>query len=190
MNTTVDLTFPHTWTAEILSQRPLILPTRQFIYPQHAEEVERGALEIMVHPAGARPFLATFALGFADPVTPTGLWSCPDPGWLCAVAGGYGYLVNTSAPEQFEQVEYRPVLKVLPLPEHGLLIFAGHHSLFAWGEQGKAWQTARLSWEGVEITHIEGDRLEGTGWDMLTDRNVPFTIDLRTGLSLAQLSQF
>ncbi len=178
---TIDLTFPHTWTAEILPQRPLILPKRQFVYPRHAEEVERGALELRVNPADAEPFLATCALGFADPAAPTGLWSCPNPQWLCAVSGGYAYLVNTASPEQFTQVEYRPVLEVRALAEHKLLLFTGHHSLLAWGAQGQAWQTARLSWEGVQITRIEGDELHGIGWDLLTDSDLPFTVDLRTG---------
>ena len=182
MNTPrLDLTFPHTWTAEILPQRPLILPRRQFVYPRHAEEVERGALEVLVHPADADPFLATCALGFADPAAPTGVWSCPNPAWMCAVSGGYAYLVNTAEPEQFEQVEYRPVLEVRPLRERGLLLFVGHYSLLAWGADGNAWQTARLSWEGVEITRIDGDLLHGMGWDLRTDREVPFTVNLRSG---------
>ena len=184
----LDLTFPHTWTAEILPRRPLILPARQFVYPRQAEEVERGALEVLVHPAEAEPFLATFALGFADPAAPTGLWSCPDPDWLCAVAGGYAYLVNTAHPGQFDQVEYRPVLQVRAILEPQLLLFAGHHSLLAWNAQGKAWQTARLSWEGIEITRIDGNRLEGAGWDMITDRDAPFTIDLRTGALIEKTS--
>jgi hypothetical protein len=187
MTPVVDLAFPHAWTAEILPQRPLILPRRQFVYPRHAEEIERGALEVVVHPASEETFLATFALGFADPAAPTGLWSCPDPARLCAVAGGYAYLVNTAHPEQFEQVEYRPVLQVRALPAHGLLLFTGHHSLLAWGTHGKAWQTARLSWEGVEITRIEGHELHGLGWDMHTDRDVPFTVDLRTGAHTAEI---
>jgi hypothetical protein len=180
----IDLSFPHTWSAEILSRRPLILPKRQFVYPKQVEDVERGALEVMIRPAGAEPFLATFALGFANSAAPTGLWTCPDPDSLCAVAGGYAYVLNTAQPEHFERVEYRPVLLVRALPSHGLLIFAGHHSLSAWGTQGKSWQTERLSSEGIEITHIEGDRLEGTGWDLITDRDVPFTIDLRTGVRI------
>jgi hypothetical protein len=151
------------------------------VYPGEAEEVERGALEIKVHPANAEPFLATCALGFADPAAPTGLWSSPDPDQLCAVSGGYAYLVNTAVPEQFEQVEYRPVLEVRALPSQQLLLFVGHHSMLAWGANGKAWQTARLSSEGVEITRIEGDQLHGIGWDMRTDRDVPYIIDLRTG---------
>lgn len=178
---TADLTFPHDWTAEILSARPLILPRRQFIYPRHAEEVERGALEVMVRPAAAEQFLGTFALGFADPAAPTGLWSCPHPVWLCALSGGYAYLVNTADPEQFTQIEYRPVLAVRALREQNLLLFTGHYALTAWGANGKAWETARLSSEGVQITNIEGNELHGIGWDMRTDQDVSFTVDLTTG---------
>jgi hypothetical protein len=177
----IDFSFPHAWTAEILSTRPLILPQRQFVYPRYAEEVERGALELMVHPAGAESFLGTFALGFSDPAAPTGLWSCPDTKALCAVSGGYAYVVNTERPEEFEQVEFRPVLEIRALPERGLLLFAGHHALLAWGVGGKAWQTARLSWEGVQISSIEGRWLHGVSWDMPADRDVHFKVDLETG---------
>jgi hypothetical protein len=179
--TTVDFTFAHDWSAEILSERPLKLPRRWFFFPRYAEEVERGALEVMVQPASGEPFLGTFALGFSDPLAPTGLWSCPDPRWLCAVAGGYAYLVNTTQPEEFTQVEYRPVLEVRALREQQLLLFAGHYALAAWSAQGKKWETARLSSEGVQITGIEGQTLHGLGWDMMADRDVPFTVDLDTG---------
>lgn len=177
----INLSFPHHWTAEILPQRPLILPKRAFVYPRQTEEVERGAMELLVRPVGAEPFLATCALGFADPAAPSGVWSCPQLDWLCAVSGGYAYVIDTTAPERFEQVEYRPVLEVRALPEQQLLLFVGHHSLLAWGADGKAWQTARLSSEGVTISRIESDTLHGVGWDLRTDADVPFAIDLRTG---------
>ena len=177
----VDLSFAHDWTAKILRTRPLILPRRQFVYPRHAEEVERGALEALVQPSGEEPFLGTFALGFSDLAAPTGVWSCPDPQWMCAMSGGYAYLVNTRRPEEFAQVEYRPVLEVRALLEQKLLLFAGHHALTAWGASGKAWQTARLSWEGVQITSIEGQWLYGVGWDMRTDEEIPFKVNLGSG---------
>lgn len=176
-----DLSFSHRWTVEILPRRPLILPKRQFVYPRQAEEVERGAMELLVRPSDGDPFLATCALGFADPAAPSGVWSCPHPDWLCAVSGGYAYLIDTTTPERFEQVEYRPVLETRPLPEHGLLLFVGHHSMLAWSVKGKAWQTARLSSEGVTITEVDGDVLRGVGWDLRSDLDVPFVIDLKTG---------
>ncbi len=178
----IDSTFAHTWQAEVLASRPLILPTRQFVYPVQVEEVERGALEVMIRPpSGAPAFLATCALGFANPAAPTGVWACPDPEWICVVAGGYAYLIHTADPARWQQLEYRPVTEVKPIVEHELLVFAGFHSLLAWGRTGKMWQTGRLTWDGVRITEVRGDTLYGLGWEMKSDRELEFEVDLRTG---------
>ncbi|HEX3940549.1 MAG TPA: hypothetical protein VHX11_03610 [Acidobacteriaceae bacterium] len=183
----IDSTFAHAWQAEILSTRPMILPARQFVYPANVEEVERGALEVLVRPPAQKsspaepPFLATCALGFADPLAPTGVWACPDPAWMCAVAGGYAYMIDTRDPGCWEQLEYRPVTSVRALPEHELLLFSGFNALCSWGPEGKRWQTQRLSWEGIRVTSIRGDTLIGYGWEMLTDRELEFEVDLKTG---------
>jgi hypothetical protein len=178
----IDLSFPHRWQAETLAARPLILPPRRFVYPREAEEVERGALEVLVQPEGAEPFLATCALGFRDPAAPTGLWSAPKPEEICAVAGGYAYLIDTAAPEQFTMISYRPVLQVLPAVEADLLLFVSHYSILAWGREGQAWESEKLSDEGVTITGVEGGILRGKGWEMQTDKEAPFALHLRTGL--------
>ena len=177
----VDESFAHSWQVEVLERRPLIVPSRQFVYPREAEEVERGAMELLVHPEKGLPFLATCALGFADALVPSGVWACPHPDVLCAVAGGYAYWIDTADPTQFEQISFRPALLVRPVVEHKLLLFGGHHSLEAWGSEGRVWQSPRLSWEGFEIMEVSGDLLHGTGWDMMTDSDVTFTVDLRTG---------
>lgn len=182
----VELAFRHSWQAEILRERPLILPRRQFTYPREAEEIERGALEVMVRPGGNEPFLATFALGFADPAAPSGLWTCPGKDELCAVAGGYGYIVDTHRPERFTHLAFRPVLQIRTLQQHQLLLFAGHYALAAWGLSGQAWESPRLSSEGLRIVEIHGNELHGFGWDLLSDREVPFAIDLRTGERLEE----
>jgi hypothetical protein len=165
----------------VLASRPLILPTRQFVYPVQVEEVEKGALEIMVRPAASAPFLATCALGFASAQAPTGVWACPDAAWMCAVAGGYAYLIDTRNPERWEQVKYRPVTAVNTLGEQQLLLFSSFHSLLAWGRDGKTWETGRLSWEGIRVTSIQKETLLGFGWDMKTDQELPFEVDLKTG---------
>ena len=182
----VDLGFAHHWQAEMLATRPLILPPRHFVYPADAEEVERGALEVLVRPeAGTHPFLATCALGFRDPAVPTGLWSCPRPEEMCAVSGGYAYIIDTIAPECSTMILYRPVLAVHAVIETGLLLFVGHRNILAWGAKGEAWQTEKLSDEGVTITGIEGNVLSGLGWNLITDKEIEFSVDIRTGLLLA-----
>jgi hypothetical protein len=230
----VDLSFPHRWQAEILPARPLILPPRHFVYPRQAEEVERGALEVLVRPnaipatrpihaaqttekldpaspsrqgttlvvpkeqkselgalapeecfSDAPPFLATCALGFRDPAVPTGLWSTPNPEEICAVAGGYAYLIDAANPDRFTMLPYRPVLEVRPLPAEGLLLFVGHHGILAWGRDGLAWQSGKLSDEGVTISSVESGVLRGLGWDLRTDKETPFALELRTGLRVS-----
>lgn len=177
----IDSSFPHDWQATLLEGVPLIAPARRFVYPREVEEVERGALQIIVRPSEGGDFLATFALGFADPSLPTGLWSHPNPKWLCAVAGGYAYLVNTTDPQAWQMVEYRPVLQVIPHLSQRLLLFTGHQSIVAYGPNGKAWETLRLSWEGIKILEIGEDLLTGMGWDLMTDQEYKLRVDLRTG---------
>jgi hypothetical protein len=193
----IDLSFPHSWQAEVLTARPLILPPRHFVYPHDAEEVERGALEVVVRPKSGKesapkdpkveqPFLATCALGFRDPAVPTGVWSCPNPEEICAVSGGYAYLIDTTAPERFTMVPYRPVLAVRAAVDAGLLLFTGHRNVFAWGAEGEAWQSDKLSDEGVTITSVEDGVLRGIGWELMTDKETSFVVDLRTGRLLGR----
>ncbi|MGA7342171.1 MAG: hypothetical protein WBE72_04700 [Terracidiphilus sp.] len=196
----VDLRFPHAWQAEVLPARPLILPARHFVYPRDAEEVERGALEVLIRPGAPglasetwevtiarpamqfeQPFLATCALGFRDPAVPTGLWSTPKPEEICAVSGGYAYLIDTSSPERFTMIAYRPVLELRPVVEDALLLFVGNRSILAWGREGQAWESQKLSDEGVTITGIEKGVLRGTGWVMRADKETVFALRLATG---------
>ena len=178
--------FGHNWTADILRTPPLIGPARQFLYPQQIageeDALARGALQLTIRPAGGGVFLATCALGFKDPSMPTGVFACPDPQELCAVAGGYAYVIDTAQPERSTHISLKPVVEVRPVIAQELLLFVGFHTIAAWGRNGFAWESARLSWEGVRVTGIlSGDTLHGMGWNLLTDREVPFTIDLLTG---------
>jgi hypothetical protein len=177
--------FPHGWSVEVLKKPPLIAPARQFIYPQQIageeDALARGALQLMVKPVSSGMFLATCALGFTDPAMPTGVFACPNPQEMCAVAGGYAYVIDTGQPEHCIPITLKPVVEVRPLVAQDLLLFVGFHSMVAWGRNGVVWESVRLSWEGIRITSIEDDVLHGTGWNLLTDQEVNFSLDLRNG---------
>jgi hypothetical protein len=180
------LEFSQNWSAEILKSPPLIAPTRQFLYPQRIAGEEdalgRGALQLMVRPANGGTFLATCALGFTNPTMPTGVFACPKANEMCAVAGGYAYVIDTERPEHCTHITLKPVVEVRELVPQGLLLFVGFHSITAWGRDGLAWESGRLSWEGVRIASIGGDTLQGFGWNLMTDQEVAFSLDLLTGL--------
>jgi hypothetical protein len=177
--------FPHTWAARILSVPPLIAPVRSFVYPQaiagEEDALARGALLIDIQPEGSGNFLATCALGFAEIGALNGVWSCPRPQELCAVAGGYAYIIDTKSPATSSHINLRPVVEVHAAPSTRVLLFVGFHAIAAWGEQGLAWQTLRLSWEGLTISGISADTVHGQAWDMPRDQEVAFEVNLQTG---------
>jgi len=177
--------FARDWRAEVLERPPLIAPARQFVYPRQVageeDTLARGALLVRVRPAHGGEFLATCTRGFADQRMPTGVFGCPNQREMCAVAGGYAYIIDTTAPETCVQIPLRPVVEVRILVEFGLLVFVGFQRLIAWGIDGLAWESARLSWEGVRVAGVGGGELRGFGWDLQTDKEVEFAVDLRTG---------
>jgi hypothetical protein len=177
--------FSKTWSVDRLKTAPLIAPARQFTYPQQIageeDALARGALQLLVRPTTGGTFLATCALGFTNPTMPTGIFACPNPDELCAVAGGYAYIIDTLHPEHCTHITLKPVTEIHPLQANNLILFIGFHSIVAWGAQGQAWESARLSWEGVRITEVKENILHGTGWNLLTDKEIPFTLDLLTG---------
>lgn len=180
----IDL-FPRTWSAEVLRQPPLIAPARHFVYPQNVpgeeDALSRGALNLQVQPHTGGTFLAACALGFYDQSLPSGVWSCPSPDDMLVLAGGYGYLIHTLSPADCDFLPLRPVASILAAPSAHLLLLAGFHTVLALGPDGVRWQTARLSWEGVTLREVRDGHLHGDGWDMFSDREIPFTVDLRTG---------
>lgn len=180
----LDFTFPRSYEIKLLEAAPPIHPVEKlYHYPAELEEGDRSGAYVRVIPREGTPGAWTgfFALGFDSDQVVNAICSCPDPGSLCVVAGGYAYVVKAADPAQWFRIEQRPVMDLRALPELRLLLFAGFTSISSLGAAGLRWTTERLSWEGVTITEITGDKLRGRGWDAVTDKEVPFEVDLLTG---------
>ena len=177
--------FLYNWVAITLTKPPLIAPARHYTYPLvvPGEEaaINRGALLLDVKPMFGGNFMATCALGFRDAHLPTGVFACPRPDDLLAVAGGYAYLIDTLNPERSLHLPVRPVTQIFAAPANGLLFLAGFHTVAAIGANGLRWQSARVTWEGVTLSGVQHGRLHGTGWNLHTDTEIPFNIDLESG---------
>jgi hypothetical protein len=145
------------------------------------DALARGAMNVMVRPARSGSFLVTAALGFQDRSMPTGVFGCPNADGICIVAGGYAYVGKVAEPEQAILVGMKPVVQVLECVEERVLVLVGFTTVMGWGADGKAWETGRLSWEGLRVMGVEGGVLRGFGWDLMKDVEVEFAVDVTTG---------
>jgi hypothetical protein len=177
-----EFTFPRFYQAEILDRLPMLIEEpRQLVFPKRVEEVERGALIVRVRPQTRKQWVGIFARGFDSERAITGLFSTPHADWLCAVSGGYAYLVNANQPEQWHFVKSRPVVEIRAAGHAAVLILADFQTISGFTSEARLWQTAPLSWEGLKISVFSGHELQGLGWDALQDRDIPFTVNLHTG---------
>lgn len=177
-----DFTFPHNYEARMLDGPPPIHPLEKlYHFPVELEEGDRAGTYVRIVPAKGLAWSGFFALGFASDQVVSAICACPDPDSVCVVAGGYSYVVKVTDPTEWLQVEQRPVVDLRVVFPLGLILFAGFTSITAVGTSGIAWQTERLSWEGIRFTGIEVDKLHGFGWDVVSDKEVAFEVDLKTG---------
>ena len=177
-----DFTFPRNYEVRVLEAAPPVHPIeKMYHYPVELEEGDRSGVYLRVVPQSGPAWAGFFALGFDSDQVVSEICSTPDPDSFCTVVGGYAYMVKADNPAQWTRVEQRPVVDLRVLSQQGLLLFAGFTTITAIGSSGIAWTTERLSWEGLSITDIKGDKLMGHGWDALADKEVPFEVDLKTG---------
>ena len=180
----VSYPFPHNYEIKVLESYSLVHPAEKLHhFPAQLEEGDRSGTYLRITRNDSRSWIGFFAQGFDSPQVAHGVFSCPHPDWLCAVARGYAFLVDTTNPQRWVQVEQRPVVVVRAVPELRLLIFVGFTSLTILGESARLRTTERLSWEGITISEIQGTKLTGTAWDAIADKEVLFEIDLLTGKS-------
>ncbi|HVG90476.1 MAG TPA: hypothetical protein VNB54_03205 [Alphaproteobacteria bacterium] len=177
-----DFTFPRNYEVRILESAPPVHPVEKLHhYPVELEEGDRRGAYVRVMPQGGPVWVGFFALGFDSDQVVSAICSTPDPDSFCVVVGGYAYLVKAGNSAQWLRVEQSPVVDLRVLSQQGLLLFAGFTSITALGSSGIAWTTERLTWEGLTIHSIDGDKLLGHGWDAMADKEVPFEVDLKTG---------
>ena len=177
-----DFTFARNYEVRILEAAPPVHPVEKlYHYPVELEEGDRSGAYVRVTPQSGPAWVGFFALGFDSDQVVSAICSTPEPDSFCVVVGGYAYVVKAEDPAQWLRVEQKPVVDLHVLSQQALILFVGFTSITAVESSGIAWTTERLTWEGLTITEVSGDKLRGRGWDALADKEAPFEVDLKTG---------
>ncbi|HKB64262.1 MAG TPA: hypothetical protein VKC61_00300 [Pyrinomonadaceae bacterium] len=172
--------FLHNFECKHLEQLPHSL-RQHYYYPGGTTEGGRDGLIVEVSTRSSESWIGTFAFGTISPKGKNGLYAWPDPRILCVVSQGQGYLVWADEPTKSELIRVDPVLDVMSVPAKQIVVFANYTQLIAYGKSGPVWVTNRLSWDGLKLTKLNNDYIEGEVWDPRVEANVGFKVDLSNG---------
>jgi hypothetical protein len=176
----MDLSFPHSYECDQLTEISES-SLRHYYFPGATTQGGGDGILLRVRPDHGQAWLGTFAFGRVSPKGFSGLFTTPDPEYLCVVARGEGYFVPANKPEAWGSVGVKPVVDVRPVGAHGIIVFADFTRLWAYGPTGLKWKTSRLAWDGLEITEITSTSIVGVFWDVSNQTTANFVVDLVSG---------
>lgn len=178
-NLQLDTSFPRHYDCEQLEELPA---KKCYYFPGASSEGGRDGPIVHVIPYSGDPWVGVFAFGQLAPRDgKTGLFTFPDPDILCVVAEGDGYLVRAVNPKEWSPVEVYPICEVVPASGKNLVVFANYTEMVALGTSGLVWRTDRLAWSEMKITRVTSEYIEAETWDIRSEENVTFRVDLSTG---------
>jgi len=162
----------------LLLERPGV---PRYYYPGGSQEGGRDGTIVEVKPEQGQSWVGVFAFAQVTYKGVSSVFTTPDPHRLCVVAKGAGYLVRADDPSAWEPVAAYPIIDVRAVRVRGILVFADHTRLCAYGRTGLAWRTKHLTWDDLVITAVTEDCIEGEFWDVATQSAGTFRVDLATG---------
>ena len=157
--------------------------TAVFYYPPPLTRSEHDGLWISCSPKSGDEWIGVFADEYLSPPAINKVLSTPDPNRMCVISGGRGYIVNSSLPGDWQVMPVFPITYAASVADCRLLVFGDFRSLSAW--DGNIVWVANVAIDGLTVTNLNSDRIEGYGFDPSLGANVPFAVDVATGMVLS-----
>jgi len=154
------------------------LPVHYF--PAPPSRSEQDGVWIRVCPHAGEEWIGVFAEGYGSPGV-SKILSTPDLRRVCVISRGGAYVVDAFSPNDCERLPW-PVTYACSIPELGFLLFGTFSSLIAWNGE-VLWQSW-LAVDGLTVTSVTPNRIEGHAYNPANDSDDPFSLDSRTGAEL------
>lgn len=150
-------------------------------FPNEGSGVRRDGVMVKFLPNIGEPWIGIFAFGNMLPSGECGVYPGPGRNQLTVLAKGNAYIVSFNNPTSFIYVKSNPVIHVIPVPSRNLILFHDYTEIVAYNENGLMWETARISWDGIEIDKVSDTMIFGKSWDAPNEKYVQFSVDLTDG---------
>jgi hypothetical protein len=176
-----DLSFPHLYQLTEPPELPGSGTSGLAIhyYPPPSRRPERNGLWVRCCPESGNDWIGVFADECGSPPAISKILSSPDPNRVCVISGGRGYIVNSSKPTEWVAVPIFPITYASSVPAHRFLVFGTFSRLMAWNDK-VVWKTD-FAIDGLTVTCLTSDRIEGSGYNPGLGADDPFVIETGTG---------
>lgn len=184
MSTSVKINdaFERQYECDQLSELSGCVPSNRFYYPGGNAIGGHDGIIFEVTPySGGESWTGVFAFGENSSSKFTGAFSHPDPNKLCIVSRGAGVIVNVIDPTSWELIDCHPICHVVTSRKHEILVFGNLTEFIAYGKDGIAWRSQRVGWSDLNVTEVSDDYINGFVWDIRSEENVDFCLELATG---------
>jgi hypothetical protein len=148
----------------------------QFSATGHGMHSEGFVVEFL--PEQQPPWVGNFQRGL---ISYDAVWPLPNGKPVIVISGGQAYVID---PEERRLLATfgGQICTALPAPHANLLILGHLTYLEAWNSNAVQWKTPRISWDGIRDLKVEQDYVRGLAWSPIEDCQIPFSVDLKTGM--------
>lgn len=165
---------------EVIHEIPSAVSKIVYI-PNEGPGVGRDGIMVKFSSPNEASWIGVFAFGDMLPGGECKVYPGPGRMQLTILAKGDAYIVSPNDPSSFIHVKSCPAIRAIPVPSLKLMLFHDYTQIVAYNESGLAWETKRISWDGIEIDEVSDTAVMGKSWDATNEQQVEFRVDLANG---------
>ncbi len=120
----------------------------------------------------------------------SGVFATPCPKTVCVVVYGQGYWIPTENPKNYQSIAAIPIREIHRVPGRDCILIVDYSTITMFDAAGFRWNTAHLSWDGMEISNVDSNSVTGFGWDAASDRKVAFCVSIPEGVATGGAAPF
>lgn len=180
MNIQIDRTFDGNYDCQVLHEIPSGGAVSHYL-PQQQAGVGQDGILLRISPRGISSWIGLFSSVKKYPGTPSRILFTPNPNTICVICSGDAVVTDVRHPNRSTLLDFEPITDAIAVKERRIIVFAGFTKLMAFDGSSVAWETSRVAWDELKITSINALSIYGEYWDVATEKQVQFEVDLDTG---------
>jgi hypothetical protein len=153
----------------------------RFYIPDGGLEGGRDGVVVTFGSGTKNEWTGVFAFGMNGNLATQAIVPLPNSDRVLVVSNGDGFIIRESVCGEFEKVRAVPVRSVHVIESHRIVVLADDTSLSAYGQNGLVWETNRIAWHELRVESVTGNEISCKTFDIRSDEDVSFTVDLETG---------